>query len=177
LRSKLSKNQTILLSAAAVIVIGGVLVFAANRNTGKTTVLAHTPTPSPSPGQPGNAGDQAKSSISASASNTPAASTPTPVAATIAITDFTVLPRSGGQVHVTSQVTGATTGTCTMALTSPTGASKSFTGILSWSGTYYNCSFGTTSGVTQLGDWEAQLTVTSAGKVSNMASTAFTVVQ
>ena len=176
-RNKLKTKTWWLIGAAAVVVaVAGVAAYAASRSGRHTTVTPQTadlasPTPTPSPGQPGNPGDTAKSPAGA-VTPTP---TPTP-AASIVLSDFTVAARPGGQIHVTSQLTGATAGSCTLALTSPSGQAQSVGGTISWSGTYYFCTFNSTSTVTESGTWSARLTASgSAGQTSNALTTTFQV--
>ncbi|HSX02878.1 MAG TPA: hypothetical protein VLI05_06235 [Candidatus Saccharimonadia bacterium] len=162
-----------------VLIVAGVAAYAA-RQAGRTTTVnpqtadtVGSPTPTPSPGQPGNPGDTAKSQ-GGGATPTPAP-TPTP-AASIVLSDVTVASRGGGQIHVTSQLVGATAGSCTLALTSPSAQVQSVGGTISWSGTYYFCSFDTISTVTEAGTWSAKLTAAgSAGQGSNAVTTSFQV--
>jgi cytoskeletal protein RodZ len=160
---------------ALVLVLAAVVMAYTNHRQTATVVTPQVSgTAEPSPGQSGNPGDQAKSQTSSTptpqSSATPVS---TPAASTIAITDFTVAPRSGGQIHVASQISGTTSGTCTLGLTSPTGSARSVSGTVTYSGTYYLCSFDTISGVTETGTWKASLVVKNADKSSNVAQTTF----
>ncbi len=136
-----------------------------------TKVINYTalPTPTPSPGKPGNPGNSAKSN---QASSSPTLA-PTPSPASITITSFTINPRSGGQVHVTSYLSGTTSGTCSLTLISPSNQVHKFVGTIEFSASYYFCSFGTIDSITEGGNWTAALTAAGSGKISSQATTEF----
>jgi hypothetical protein len=130
--------------------------------------------PHTSPGQKGNPGDLAKQ---AQSSGTPTPSPQTSSASTIAISGFSV-SASGGTAHTSDYVSGANNANCTLTLTSPDNKqNKTLTGETIWAGQYYDCAgFGSISGVTEAGTWQAALKVNdSSTGATGTATTEFNV--
>ncbi|GEM_PF-2146691 len=135
-------------------------------------------TPIPSPGTAGNPGDAAKSTIGAStnpATPTPAKSA-APSSSVLTISDFTLTPQKGsGKVFITSQISGITSGTCSLVLTSPSSKTQTAGGTIDYDGHFYFCSMSLISGVTEAGTWSGKLNVSGPGNASGSLSTQFVV--
>jgi hypothetical protein len=176
-----SKQFLIVTGAVITLGIAGVAysMYSSNKQASNTTVNPSqgSSSPVPSPSIAGNPGDAAKTAISNSAS-TPAP-TATPAAASsssVLITDFTLTPQTNsGQVYITSQITGITSGTCLLALTSPSSKSQSVNGTISFDGHFYFCSMSQISGITEAGTWNSKLNATGPGNISGSSSTQFVV--
>lgn len=162
------KLQLVLLTVLTLVLVGGLAYQAKHNSTSPKPEPTQSPTPKP--GQPGNPGDEAKTSVNKVASSSPSPTSQSSPA--VLVTDFTVTPNTGGTVKVANQVNGVKEGSCSLNLTSPSGQTKQFTGSVGWSGTYYFChDFGTITGITESGTWSANL---SAG-TSTPAKTTFEV--
>lgn len=123
-----------------------------------------------------NPGDSAKSTISEAANKT----TPTPTAsassAGVTISDFTLTPqKNSGQVYITSQIAGITSGTCSLLLTSPSSRTQAASGTVDYDGHFYFCSMSLINGVTEPGTWSGKLDVSGPGNASGSMSTQFVV--
>jgi cytoskeletal protein RodZ len=155
-----------------------VLVFSwPHKTTGTQPASSNSPSPSveASPGTAGNAGDQAKSQLATpSPSSSSATTSETPAQSPITIQSFIATPQNGGQLRVSTQISGISNGACQLTLSDPAGKNTQATGQISYSGTYYFCSFDSISGISAAGSWSANLTVTS-GSLSQSAKTTFKV--
>ena len=181
-----SKQFLIVTGSVITLGIAGVAysMYSVNKQASNTTVnpTQGSSSPAPSPGTAGNPGDVAKTAISKSASAATPAPTATPAAAStssVSITNFTLTPQttqpSSGQVYITSQITGITSGTCSLALTSPGAKSQTASGTVGFDGHIYFCSMSTITGVTEAGTWRGKLVATGPGNSSGSASTQFVV--
>jgi hypothetical protein len=172
------KHPLTLVIAVVVLVAGGFWLYTATKpHVDLTEPAINGQTPTPSPGTPGNAGDAAKSDQGKNATPSP---TPVPTtvsgAPTITVSDFNITPRSGGTAVVQNDVvSGVTSGACSLALTSPSDNPQIFTGQVTSAGSYYSCSFGTITGISETGTWKASLSVTSGGSTGKANDTTFEV--
>lgn len=143
----------------------------------KTQSSNSTAPAQPKPGSPGNPGDANKSRLGNQASTTPTSTPNTPTTTpepTVAISGLSIQPRNDGTAHVSDQIVGASDGSCSVSLTSPSGQKQVDSISVVWSGTYYSCS-GTITGVSEAGSWTANMTYDGDGKTSNTATTSFNV--
>ena len=177
-RSKRVKKEVIGAVIVVVILLVGVAVyFGTKPKTVSTKVTTQTPTPSP--GQAGNPGDTAKEQQSQNQTQTPIPPTPQSASSSASIVSFSINPpdpSAPGQIHPVSTVYGANNASCTLKLTSPRGdQNQNLTGQAIWAGSYYDCGFGTITGITESGTWHATLTVQPTSGSSTSASTTFTI--
>lgn len=135
-----------------------------------------SPTPEASPGQPGNPGDDAKTSIPTPTA-TPVSPTPTTVM-TVKLSEAGVTYQGSGRVRATARVTGAASGTCQLVLTKDSQKIEASAEIV-YSGSYYSCSPTVLSGVSGTGStWNAAITATDgAGNKSAPYSTTVQVME
>lgn len=160
------RRQTIVLGVLVVLlVVVGVLVMTNHKSASVThNPVVSSPAVTPSPGTPGNPGDAAKS--------VQVTATPTPTAAVakttpgIAIGQFSIDQPQPGSIHVVSQITGTSSGSCRLVVTSPTHSTISTDGTIVFDGHYNICSFGKIN-VSENGTWQANLSVSSGTQTAS----------
>jgi hypothetical protein len=178
-RSKRIKKEVIGAVVVLVILLVGVAVYFGTKPKTVATKTTATQTPTPSPGQAGNPGDAAKQQQAQNQTQTPVVPTPQSASSAASIAAFSINPpdpSAPGQIHPVSTVYGANNASCSLKLTSPKGdQNQNLTGQAVWAGSYYDCGFGTITGVTESGTWHATLTVQPTSGASTSASTTFTI--
>ena len=176
-----SIKKPVAVSIVLLVLIGGVAVLTYRHfNSADTTNPTAQTKPITSPaGQPNNAGDNAKSSVGspAPAPSTSPVNTPTPAATPLSVTHMTITPQgdSAGTIRVANTVTGTSSATCALTLTSPSAITRSVTGSLLYSGSSYFCSFGSITGINEKGTYTARLTAATTS-TSAYADTSFKVI-
>lgn len=140
-----------------------------------TTSPGVNPAESPSTGT-GNPGDQAKSEIGQATATPAPTATPTVAAQyTLTLSDVAFTPQSGGGLRVSNMVAGTSSGQCTLVLTDPASAKRTVSGEILWSGSYAFCSFGSITGVTTTGMWQADLSAKNGSAMSAVSHATFEV--
>lgn len=162
----LNINKTTWVTVAGVflLTLGGLAFYSISSHKSTTTRVVSPVPPVPAkPGASGNSGDAAKSSVpTSSPQNTVAPrATPSPTGG-IQVSIDSLTPRSDGTLRVANTVLGASSGSCLLELTDPTGLKTNFSGTIITSGTSLFCSLESITGVTKSGTWSAKLTATSS---------------
>jgi hypothetical protein len=169
---RISQPLALVVLVVGLIVAGFIVYKMTLPNTHYKTPTVNGHTPTPAPGEPGNPGDVSKEQHG-QATPTPTP-TPKPASGSVTVSDLSITAQDNGSIRVLSQVAGANGGTCSLALTSPSGTPATFTGTVVYSGTYYACNFASTSGVTEAGTWTATLTVNGTDGATGTANINFT---
>lgn len=172
------KHRNFRKKTVAFLIVGGVLVGAValamttNLRKAEPSQIPGSALITPPPGQPGNAGDETKSQLS-TATTPPVVITGAATGkSSVKITKFAIEQPSPGVIHPATTLSGLTSGSCTIILTTPSTTTQTKTGEILFDGHYHFCSLGNIS-ATAPGEWKAKLNVTDKNGNKVEVQTAF----